>query len=71
MSSALAPLEAMPAWLAAVARLNPLTHAIEAVRTLVIVGWDVRVLLEMSALLIGVDVLLLLVAARVLRRSLA
>lgn len=71
LSSALAPLEAMPAWLAAVARLNPLTHAIEAVRTLVIVGWDVRVLLEMSALLIGVDVLLLLVAARVLRRSLA
>jgi len=67
LSSALAPLHAMPAWLAAAARLNPLTHAIEAVRTLVIVGWDWSVLAQMSVLLLVVDVLLLSIAARVLR----
>ena len=61
----------MPGWLAAVARLNPLTHAIEAIRTLVIVGWDAGVLLQMGGLLAGVDALLLWLAARVLRRRLA
>lgn len=71
LSSALAPVDAMPGWLASIARLNPLTHAIEAIRSLVIVGWDVPLLLEMGGLLIGVDGLLLLLAARVLRRSLA
>lgn len=71
LSSALAPLESMPGWLAALARLNPLTHAIEAIRTLVVVGWDVPLLMQMGALLIGVDIVLLLVAARVLRRSFA
>lgn len=71
LSSALAPLEAMPAWLAAAARLNPLTHAIEAVRTLVIVGWDWSVLSKMALWLAVVDVLMLLVAARILRRHLA
>lgn len=71
LSSALAPLDAMPGWLAAVARLNPLTHAIEAIRTLVIVGWDAGVLLQMGGLLAGVDALLLWLAARVLRRRLA
>lgn len=69
LSSALAPLESMPGWLAALARLNPLTHAIEAIRTLVVVGWDVPLLMQMGALLIAVDVVFLFIAARVLRRS--
>ena len=39
MSNAFVPLDAMPGWMAVVARLNPLTYAIEAMRTLVIRGW--------------------------------
>lgn len=70
VSSALAPLETMPAWLAAVARANPMTHAIEAVRTLVITGWDGRVLANMGGMLVAIDAVLLYVASRVLRRSL-
>lgn len=43
MSSAFVPLEAMPGWMEVVARLNPLTYAIEAMRTLVLDGWELRV----------------------------
>ena len=39
MSSALFPLQFMPPWLANLARLNPVTHAIEPMRTLMIRGW--------------------------------
>ncbi|MBI4459706.1 MAG: ABC transporter permease [Acidobacteria bacterium] len=42
MSSALFPLEFMPPWLATLARLNPVTHAIEPIRTLMIRGWEWR-----------------------------
>jgi ABC-2 type transport system permease protein len=39
MSSAFAPLSAMPGWMQVVARVNPLTYAIDAMRHLVIDGW--------------------------------
>jgi ABC-2 type transport system permease protein len=39
MSSAFAPLDAMPDWMQVVARMNPLTYAINAMRHLVIDGW--------------------------------
>jgi ABC-2 type transport system permease protein len=40
MSNAFVPLDAMPAWMEAVARINPLTYAIEAMRILVLDGWE-------------------------------
>ncbi|MDQ3767635.1 MAG: ABC transporter permease [Actinomycetota bacterium] len=43
MSNAFVPLDAMPVWMEVIARLNPLTYAIEAMRTLVLDGWAVRV----------------------------
>jgi ABC-2 type transport system permease protein len=43
MSNAFVPLDAMPGWMEVVARLNPLTYAIEAMRTLVIDGWAPRI----------------------------
>ncbi len=43
MSNAFVPVDAMPTWMAVVARLNPLTYAIEAMRILVLEGWRVRV----------------------------
>jgi len=40
LSSALVPLSAMPGWMAVLARLNPMTWAIDAVRPLILTGWD-------------------------------
>lgn len=39
MSNAFVPVDAMPDWMAVVARVNPLTYAIEAMRILVLDGW--------------------------------
>src|SRR6266704_5415130 len=39
LSTALVPLAAMPAWMAVLARLNPMTWAIDAVRPLILSGW--------------------------------
>jgi ABC-2 type transport system permease protein len=50
MSNAFVPLEAMPGWMAVVARINPLTYAIEAMRTLVIDGWEPRVASSLAVL---------------------
>lgn len=40
LSSALVPLSAMPGWMAVLAQLNPMTWAIDAVRPLILTGWD-------------------------------
>jgi ABC-2 type transport system permease protein len=53
MSNAFVPLDAMPGWMAVVARLNPLTYAIEAMRTLVIHGWAVSVAWSLAVLAIA------------------
>jgi ABC-2 type transport system permease protein len=50
MSNAFVPLDAMPAWMAVVARLNPLTYAIEAMRTLVIRGWAASIVWSLAVL---------------------
>jgi ABC-2 type transport system permease protein len=53
MSNAFVPLDAMPGWMAVVARLNPLTYAIEAMRTLVIRGWAASVLWSLVVLAVA------------------
>ncbi|MDQ3784648.1 MAG: ABC transporter permease [Actinomycetota bacterium] len=50
MSNAFVPLDAMPVWMEVVARLNPLTYAIEAMRTLVLDGWAPRVASSLAVL---------------------
>ena len=40
MSNSFVPLDAMPGWMEVVARLNPLTYAITAMRSVMIDGWD-------------------------------
>ena len=52
MSNAFVPVDAMPAWMAVVARLNPLTYAIEAMRILVLDGWRVGVVTSLGVLLL-------------------
>lgn len=39
LSSALVPLQAMPGWMSILARFNPMTWAIDAVRPLILSGW--------------------------------
>ena len=70
LSSALVPLNRMPEWLRVISSLNPMTHAIEATRSLVITGWDFPTLGMMFGLLIGFDVAILLVASRIFSKSL-
>jgi ABC-2 type transport system permease protein len=52
MSNAFVPVDAMPAWMAFVARLNPLTYAIEAMRILVLDGWRVGVATSLGVLIL-------------------
>ncbi|WP_428961468.1 ABC transporter permease [Micromonospora fluostatini] len=49
-SNAFVPVEAMPTWMALVARANPLTYAIEAMRLLVTSGWGVPVVAHLVGL---------------------
>jgi len=60
MSNAFVPLGAMPAWMEVVARLNPLTYAIEAMRTLVLDGWELRVAASLAVLALAGAVCLVL-----------
>lgn len=39
-SNALFPREAMPAWLSAIAQINPVTHAVTPIRQVLLFGWD-------------------------------
>lgn len=69
-SSALVPLSLMPDWLAAVAQLNPMTYAIDAVRSLVLVGWQPAELARTLGALLLFDAGCLALATAVLRRGL-
>ena len=71
LSSALAPLEAMPGWMQMIARINPMTYTIEAVRALILDGWAWGKILQVVAILIAFDVVCLVAGSRVLRRRLA
>lgn len=50
MSNAFVPLHAMPGWMEVTARLNPLTYAITAMRTLVLDGWEMSLVSPLAVL---------------------
>jgi ABC-2 type transport system permease protein len=70
VSSALVPLDLMPSWLRSLAELNPMTHAIEAVRSLVLDGWSIADLSRQIGYLLVFDLLCVALATWVLRRGL-
>jgi ABC-2 type transport system permease protein len=70
MSSAFAPLDVMPGWMEVIARLNPLTYAIGAVRALVITGWPSSLYTDVL-ILTGFAALCLYVGTMAFRRSTA
>lgn len=71
LSSALVPLEAMPAWMSMLARFNPMTWTIDAIRPLILSGWaEALVPVGMVvAVLIVFDSLCLYGSARAFRRA--
>jgi ABC-2 type transport system permease protein len=50
MSNAFVPVHVLPDWMEVVARLNPLTYAIEAMRIPIIEGWSIDVLRPLGVL---------------------
>ena len=69
LSSAFVPRDALPAWMAAPAALNPLTHAVEAIRSLVLSGWDWGLLGRMVLFLMIFDLLMLALGVSMLRKK--
>jgi len=70
-SNAMLPLSFMPGWLRTVAKLNPLSYAINPMRSLFLTGWDAAELAEGVAVLALVALALGYLATRLFRRSLA
>ena len=50
------PREAMTGWLSTVATYNPVTYLLDALRSLITVGWDIEVLAKGIACIVGVGV---------------
>ena len=71
LSSAFVPLDALPSWMRMVAQINPMTYAIDAMRSLILTGWDAPRLLFMLAVLLVFDAAMFFLGARVLSRHLA
>ncbi|MEM3085590.1 MAG: ABC transporter permease [Halobacteria archaeon] len=68
VSSALVPLEFMPGWLQGAALLNPVTHAIEPMRALLVRGWEWSSILPGAAATAGFAGFLVLLSARLFTR---
>ena len=61
------PREAMTGWLAAIAAFNPVTYLLEALRSLLMVGWDPEALLKGLAAVFGVGAVSMTLALLALR----
>ena len=72
LSTALVPLAAMPAWMAVLARLNPMTWAIDAVRPLILTGWAAALpkIGIVIVIMLAFDTVCLYGATRAFRRTL-
>jgi len=70
LSSALIPLNLVPAWMRTVAEINPMTHAIDASRSLILRGWDWRLLGRSAAYLAAFDGVVFALCFRRLTRPL-
>ena len=72
LSTALVPMSAMPGWMAALAKLNPMTWAIDAVRPLILNGWAaaVKPLIIVVIVMAVFDTVCLWIASRAFRKTL-
>jgi ABC-2 type transport system permease protein len=58
ISNAFVPIDAMPAWMAPIARLNPLSYAIASMRILVLDGWTAELPVTLGVLALSAALLL-------------
>jgi len=70
LSGSLVPIQAMPTWMAVLARLNPMTYAIDAVRALILHGFLWGTFLPMVGVLILFDALCLIGGNAIFKQSL-
>ena len=71
LSSAFVPLDSLPIWMRLIAWVNPMTYAIDGMRSLVLSGWDQSLLAQMVIVLLLFDAAMFWLGDRVLRRHLA
>ncbi len=70
-SNAMMPLDFMPSWLQTVARINPLSYAINPMRSLFLTGWNGRELVTGVVVLAVVALAFGMIATRFFKRSMA
>lgn len=70
LSPALVPLDVMPTWMQWLSYLNPMTHAVQAMRELIVTGWNPAQLGTSIGILVVIDILCLFLGIRVLSRHL-
>ncbi len=71
LSSAFVPLDSLPLWMRLIAWVNPMTYMIDAMRSLILSGWDLPLLVRMAIVLLVFDGAMFWLGGRVLRRHLA
>lgn len=68
-SNALFPIAVMPGWLAAIARLNPVTYAVSPIRELTIHGWNWEKILPSAGVILGLAIVFMLMSQAVFQRA--
>ena len=71
LSSAFVPIESLPSWMRLLARINPMTYAIDGMRSLILSGWDGSLLIQGVTVLLLFDMGMFWVGSKVLSRHLA
>ena len=71
LSSAFVPLDRLPAWMRLIALVNPMTYAIDGMRSLILTGWDLPRLVLMAIVLVAFDAAMFWLGRRALSRHLA
>ncbi|MBI3596050.1 MAG: ABC transporter permease [Nitrospirae bacterium] len=70
LSSALVPVQYMPGWMGFLAQFNPMTYAVDAVRSIILGGWLWTDILKLLAILLVFDVVSIWASSRVFLRQL-
>jgi len=70
-STALFPREAMPRWLATIAKINPVTHAVTPIRELTLRGWNWNAMYTGIFVILGLAAAMGLLAQWMFRRATA
>ena len=68
LSPSISSFESMPSWFATLARLNPVTYAIEPIRTIMISGWNLTIILPDLIVVGTFSIAMLLIATFLFRR---